>query len=109
MAAMIRLQFSGRSRDTGGRKTDSLTYPYNKKQPHGVSSGDLGGQRSIAWSSATVAAFSFNLFPWRPSTKLSVLGKYKRIWRTSLSICGSRVDALAAIYYIDFVKYFRGL
>jgi len=51
--------------------------------------------------------FSLNLLPWRPSTKLSALGKHKRTWR--LSTCGSHDEVLAANYYIYFVKYFRGL
>jgi hypothetical protein len=45
-AAMMRLRSSGRSSGTGGRKTQSLTYP------HGVRSGGLGGQRNSAWSAA---------------------------------------------------------
>jgi len=32
-----------------GRYKESLTYP-RKKKPHGIRSGDFGGQRSSAWS-----------------------------------------------------------
>jgi hypothetical protein len=55
LTAMIRLHVRGRSHGKSGRKTSSLTYPHKKKKSHGVRSGDLGGQRSIAWSSATIA------------------------------------------------------
>ena len=47
MAAMIRLRISGTPCGTCSRKLQHVTHPY-KKEPHRITSGDLGGQRNSA-------------------------------------------------------------
>ena len=91
MAATIRLQVSDRSRGTGRRKTDSLTYPHKKR------SGDLDGQRSTAESSATVAAFFTQPAPLAAIDETKRPQQAQTHWRASLPTCGSHVEVLAAI------------
>jgi len=76
MAAMIGLHSWSRSFGRVGRTTEFLTYPYNNKS-HGIRSGDLGGQRSSAWSAAAVWAGMDYRLDVRPVIKG---GKIQRLW-----------------------------
>jgi len=78
MAAMIRPHSWSRSFGRVARTTESLTYPRNNKS-HDIRSGDLGGQRSSAWSAAAVwAEMDYQL-----DVRLVIKGgKMQRLWGT---------------------------
>ena len=98
MAAVISLRSSGRSCGNGGRLL--CVSPYEK--PHGVMSGDLGGQRSGAWSSAVLLPSpASGQMPLALPARTNKLGE-------SLYV-GRNLKSFPPHKYTDFVKHVRAL